>query len=198
MWNELVSHLCEVVKNQEKYLSYRGPSWGACSSSLTPGSQPRVLVLGREVSITSGCEKQGQWWLSERERDFRVPGVPLKGPTHWLRLTLSSSIGAAALKEPRIYGEELNYLTSGWELEEQLSCTQKWSTGRVHCSFLSPPPTELAGRCYIWVSISLANTVCPTLMIPWDIMPQTRRTIQAISSGFSIQTALLGSSCQLS
>lgn len=59
------SHL--EVEHQERYLGCRGPSGGARGPIPTAGSQPRVLMLGREVSMTSACENQLRLWLNETE-----------------------------------------------------------------------------------------------------------------------------------
>lgn len=54
-WWGLVPHPCVVVKNPESYFTCRGPPIGATPHQAT---QPRVLVLGKEVTVTSGCENQ--------------------------------------------------------------------------------------------------------------------------------------------
>ena len=46
--------------------------------------KPRVPVLGREVFVTSGCEKQQE--LRLRQRALESQAVPLKGPTQGLTL----------------------------------------------------------------------------------------------------------------
>ena len=63
--------------------------------------------------------------------------------------------------------------------------------------FLTPPPTEPSGRCYSWVSISLAKTVALLWWFPETLPYHTCRLTKAISSGFSIQTTSLGSCFRL-
>ena len=82
-----------------------------------------------------------------RRRTTGVLGILLKGPTHTLTRTLSSSTGAASQKAPGTYGEELKCMVSRNELEGQLS------PGRVLAEaivpFLTPPITKTAIGHYI-------------------------------------------------
>lgn len=56
-----------VDENWEGYLRHGG----ARNPSLTPGSQPGVLVPGRRVPTTSGCEKQWGFQPSGWDRRCR-------------------------------------------------------------------------------------------------------------------------------
>lgn len=49
------------VENQEGYAGLWRSLWNS------EGSMPRVPVLAKEVSTTSGCENQRRLWPSEKE-----------------------------------------------------------------------------------------------------------------------------------
>lgn len=75
-----------------------------------------------------------------------------KRPEHKLTNTLSSSKGTPVWKAAGTYGEEMNCLTSGWGLEEQLSPGLKCSK-RCY-SFVEPSPYP-ACRCRWMPNLSL-------------------------------------------
>lgn len=51
----LVPHPSVMVRNPESCFTCRGPTCGATPHQAT---QPKILGLGKEVTITSGCENQ--------------------------------------------------------------------------------------------------------------------------------------------
>ena len=63
----MVSHPHVAIENGEGYLGCRYPLRG--KRGLGPIQAPLcwVLILGREISITSGYENQWRLWLSETE-----------------------------------------------------------------------------------------------------------------------------------
>ena len=72
MQNGLVPHPHVADKNCEEISASEVPSEELGVLAPHQNFQPRVLVPGRELPITSGCEQQRRYWLIEME----VPGVP--------------------------------------------------------------------------------------------------------------------------
>lgn len=98
-----------------------------------------TLVPGRGVSLLLVLKTSEDYgWV--RWRATGVSGILHKGPMHRLihGYVLSFSAGAAAWKTPETYGEELNWLASGWRLEGQGSGQLTWEkrAGRPYCSFV--------------------------------------------------------------
>ena len=170
--------------------------WGARDPRPNQAPQSMAPVPGREVTITSGCKTQWELRLWT-QKPLGNQAVPLKEPTH--RLTWTHSLWAPAdWKAPETYGEKLSCSATGWELKG--SFLPDKSAGRGHCSFSEPSPnrvTEPAGRCCIWDSINLAHSLSHS---GDSLRPHlsTFRPIQAISSGFSIWMACLGSCSRFS
>lgn len=82
-------------------------------------------------------------------------------------VALSFRTEAAAQKAPWTYGEEMNYLASLWELEGK-AFSQTEVLPEAIVLLLSPLNMKPAGGYYIWISIILANTVHPDLLITWN------------------------------
>ena len=67
MGNRLVPHPRVTNKNQEGYLSCRGPPWRVRGPSPTPGQPAQTSSARRKAPITSGCKNPWELWLSEME-----------------------------------------------------------------------------------------------------------------------------------
>ena len=156
---------------QEGFLCCRGCSWGVRGPNPIPGSQPHPRSPSpgfqgweQKSPKLSGVEtSRSCGWV--RQRACGVPGSSSKRAntqTYSESLPLSSSAGTAAWKAPGTDGEELSWGTA-------FSQTKALAEAIVHLK--SPSPTEPAGRQHIWISINLAITVCPTLVIPETLTP---------------------------
>lgn len=106
------------------------PLWEVTGPSPHQAPQARVPVTGREVPLTSGCENQLRLWLRRERLQSQV--LLLKGLNAQTYL-LTDSLGAAAQKVTGTDGEEVSCLSSGRELEGQLSCRQEMADALLLC-----------------------------------------------------------------
>lgn len=102
----------------------------------TPAPQPRVLVLGRDIPITS--VKTSRDYSSERRRAARYQVLfLLKGPwINLLGLIPSAPVLGQQLEGTKDMGEKLDCLASRWELDELEVLVE------AIVPWLSPPTTS--------------------------------------------------------
>ena len=166
--------------------------------SPTPDPQPWVPVPGSAVPITFGCKNQQGLWLSEKEGSWipRHSSSRTLTETYSDSLALSHSTGAAAQRMPGTYGESLNCLSSGQEMEGQLSSRQKCSQRPLFLWWALPPQSQQAGTTMSEFLSTWLSLFTPTWWFT-EIPPNpTFWPTQAVSSGFSIWMACLRS-CQM-
>ena len=139
------THVCRIKIRRNIWFAELPPEeWGVSTPHQT---YPRVLMLGREVPITSGCENQCELRLKEMVGFWDPRQFLLKGPCmNLLRLTSSElQCWGSRLKGTRDIRGKLNYLIWGWGLWGGSFLPER-SAGRGHYSFAEPPPNRASSR----------------------------------------------------
>ena len=173
MLNGLVSHPHVAVKNQEGYLCCRNSRWRVRPPNPQPGSTAQGSRARKRSPVTLAVKtSRDHGWVT-----LRAPGVPavLLKRAHTQRL--NDGLTCSELLHWGSSSEGVRDIWEGTELSDfrarsgDAAFSQTEELVEAIFPLLSPPSTEPAGGKHIWVSINLANTIHPTLVIPWDSTP---------------------------